>query len=557
MKKLFLAALLFGLYMLPEFAQAQGQFSGNFQSNTQFYVRDDRIGANTVQYRRQKSSTDAWLFMNYRIKGFSITARYDVFNNSALLNPQAAYTNSGLGYWQIKKSIGKLELTGGYFYDQFGSGVAFRAFEDRLIGIDYAVRGIHARYSIDDTWFIKAFTGQQKGFLDLNTGEDTRFGVTPHVIKGINTEKRFNIKENLSIDVGASIVNRTLGGNVINELVNEINGLPIAERFQPKSNACIYNGYFTLNWGRFAWFTEYTLKEKSALRNPFDLTKLYNREGKVLSTSLSYSQSGLGINLQYKRVENYQFRTSPNYILLNGLVTYLPSITRQNVYRLLARYTPAVQNLGENAYQADILWSPNKKLTMNFNFSLVNRLPNYDTIAYAEEDKQFFQEYYVEAKYSFSRKLKVALGFQYIFYNQDIYQLSPNAPNVEAYTPFTEITYKLTKRQSLRFEAQYLHTKQDLGSFVNATLEYNIAPHWSFSVGDMVNTAPVRTPETPQEAISDEIIHYYNFFVAYSHKNTRFTVNYLKQVQGVNCTGGICRVEPAFSGMRFGLTTNF
>ena len=35
------------------------------------------------------------------------------------------------------------------------------------------------------------------------------------------------------------------------------------------------------------------------------------------------------------------------------------------------------------------------------------------------------------------------------------------------------------------------------------------------------------------------------------------TLAYIKQVEGVNCSGGVCRLEPAFSGVRFTLTTNF
>ena len=45
--------------------------------------------------------------------------------------------------------------------------------------------------------------------------------------------------------------------------------------------------------------------------------------------------------------------------------------------------------------------------------------------------------------------------------------------------------------------------------------------------------------------------------MAVTQKNTRFTAGYIRQVEGVNCTGGVCRVEPAFSGVRLTLTTNF
>src|ERR1041384_5667258 len=73
--------------------QDKGELSGNFQTNNQFYVRDNRIGANTTQYLHELSSTDAWLFLNYKIKGYNFMLRYDVFNNSPLFNPQEAYSN--------------------------------------------------------------------------------------------------------------------------------------------------------------------------------------------------------------------------------------------------------------------------------------------------------------------------------------------------------------------------------------------------------------------------------------------------------------------------------
>jgi hypothetical protein len=39
---------------------------------------------------------------------FTLQARYDLFNNSNLLNPSESFTGQGLGFWQIKKSIGNL-----------------------------------------------------------------------------------------------------------------------------------------------------------------------------------------------------------------------------------------------------------------------------------------------------------------------------------------------------------------------------------------------------------------------------------------------------------------
>ncbi|MFN9380586.1 MAG: DUF6029 family protein, partial [Bacteroidota bacterium] len=39
--------------------------------------------------------------------------------------------------------------------------------------------------------------------------------------------------------------------------------------------------------------------------------------------------------------------------------------------------------------------------------------------------------------------------------------------------------------------------------------------------------------------------------------NNLFSLSYIKQVEGVICTGGICRLEPAFSGVRLSLNSSF
>jgi hypothetical protein len=137
-----------------------------------------------------------------------------------------------------------------------------------------------------------------------------------------------------------------------------------------------------------------------------------------------------------------------------------------------------------------------------------------------------------------------------------LFEAKPGVPYVVANTIFGEATYKLSNNKSIRIETQYLETKQDLGSFVNGSIELNIAPHYSFSFGDMVNVKP-GARNKPSGENKFELVHYWNVFGAFTFKSTRFTGGYIKQVEGVNCTGGVCRVEPAFSGVRLTLMTNF
>jgi len=101
--------------------------------------------------------------------------------------------------------------------------------------------------------------------------------------------------------------------------------------------------------------------------------------------------------------------------------------------------------------------------------------------------------------------------------------------------------------ESIKFEAQYMSAKQDFGSWAFALLEYSIAPKWSFALSDMYNIDPTKTKK----------LHYPRVDVVYVRKTNRFGLSYIKQVEGVVCAGGICRLEPAFSGIRFSLNSTF
>ncbi|MBX2876139.1 MAG: hypothetical protein KTR30_28725, partial [Saprospiraceae bacterium] len=52
-------------------------------------------------------------------------------------------------------------------------------------------------------------------------------------------------------------------------------------------------------------------------------------------------------------------------------------------------------------------------------------------------------------------------------------------------------------------------------------------------------------------------IHYPRVDIYYSRKANRFSLSFIKQVEGVVCSGGICRLEPAFSGVRLGVNAAF
>ena len=224
-------------------SEDQGQFSGNLLLNYQKYIRDDKIGANTRVYKENTSSVDAWLFMKYSRGGYDFIARFDAFNNSPLLDPLDAYTAHGIGFWQISKQHKNLNISVGSFYDQLGSGILFRAYEQRQIGIDYSLQGVRLIYDLSPNWRIKAFSGNQKG----NKQSNSRFDYTPQVISGINIDGFQDIGENGkygSLQLGASGLNRNIDAGTMTELISIIESYDREDQFFPKYNVYGFNGYF-------------------------------------------------------------------------------------------------------------------------------------------------------------------------------------------------------------------------------------------------------------------------------------------------------------------------
>ena len=527
-KKILLLTFCLGISALI----AQSSFSGDLQLNTEFYQSDSAIGATgTPHYDNLLSGANGWLNTSYRNDQFGLEAglRLDIFNNSNLHNPGIPYTDAGIGRWYIKKKIDALSITGGYIYDQFGSGLVFRAYEERTLGIDNALFGMEVQYDINENWTVKAIGGQMKNLF-------TRYDP---VIKGANIEGIIPTKnQNIQIAPGAAFINRTIDQENMNVIVDQINGYDLEDRFVPKYNMYAGSVYNTLTVKDVSWYIEYAQKSQEAIKDIDN--QLVNDNGSVIYSSLSYSTSkignGFGITGQVRMVDNWVMRVSPNETQLDGIMDYLPALTKQNSLRLTARYQAVAQELGELAYQLNLTFTPKKGYTINANYSNVTN----DSVL-------LFQEIFVDFEMR-KPKYKLLLGGQYISYHQEIFENHPDIPIVEAITPFAEFVYKFDKKKSMRMELQYQSTEQDYGSWIYGLVEFNVAPKWSFAVSDMWNYDPLLT---------EEALHYYSVFGGFTHKSSKITLNYVKQIAGIVCTGGVCRYEPAFSGLKAGLVTTF
>lgn len=557
---------------------AQGHFSGALQANGNFFQRDTTIGAaNTPQYDNLKTGGEAWLNLNYSISGYDFGLRFDMYENSNLPNPLDAYSGRGIGFWQIKKHVDKLGITVGHYYDQIGNGIIFRAYEERPLGIDNAQLGLRLTYDLNEDWQLKAFTGKQKNAFGSSDGFIA--GVYAPLVSGFSVNGFKMVNEKLSFAPGIGMVNRVLDDVVVRNIGADISLNNFGDFFfQPKHNVYAFTAYNTLTAGDFTFSFEGAYKTPEAIISPTNivvdttgqvlgeyavtdeppitgeqvhgnyLVSYQRKPGSVLYASMGYSRKGFGVTVQAKRTENFPLRVNPTQTEIRGRMNFLPPMATQNTKRLTTRYNAATQDLGELGFQADVLFKISKKVSGQFNFSNISDL----------EGELLYREAHLLGKFK-KRPWAVTGGLQYQQYNQGVFEGKPGVPLVEVIVPYTEIVYKIDRKKSIRTELQYLHTKQDYGKWAYALAEFSIAPKWSFSIEDMMTLDPKKYYEKSNLRVSDtsKPVHFYTLFISYTEKANKFSLAYVRQPDGINCTGGVCRYEPAFSGIKLAIKSSF
>jgi len=525
-------------------AQNNARITGNLMTNGNFFITDEKIGAtNTPQYDYQKFGAESWLNLNYSNWGFDVGMRFDLFNNSNLLNPTGSFTDQGIGRWFVHKKVNKFDISGGYLYDQIGSGVIFRAYEERSLMIDNALLGVKVGYQINENWHVRAFTGKQK----------RQFGTYGPVIRGaaIDGFIKPDSTSSFSLAPGFGVIGRTWDNESVNRIVNEIASYQPADSTGAQYNTYAATIYNTLSAGNFTWYVEGAYKTKDDIYNDFLYQanglkgKIVNTDGYNFYTSFSWAGSKFGATIEGKRTDNFRFRSDPFLIGVQGQVNYLTPMARQNTYRLTARFSPNTQELGEQAIQADLKYAVNKKLNISLNLSDIRNL----------DGRELYREIAPEVLYKYKRKWQALVGLQVLNYDIETYQ--GKSGYVDAITPYTEVLYKFTPRRSLRVEASYLATEEEFGSWAFALAEVGIAPHWLFYVSDMYKMKHENPEQYPIEKTKFDGLHYPSVGVVYSYKTNRFSIAYVKQVEGINCAGGICRYEPTFHGVRMQINSSF
>ncbi len=453
----------------------------------------------------------------------------------------------GLPYYYLNLHHKGAELTLGHFYDQFGSGFILRTYEERNLGIDNSIHGARVSYSPYKGIRLKALTGKQRRYWELNdswiTGADVELGLDQWV-KGMQDH-------NTSLTFGMSWVNKHEGQE---EILTENNkyrlNLPEAvNAFDVRANLQVKN---------FSLLAEYAMKTQ----DPSSDNDYIYRRGNVAMVSASWSKSGISALVQAKRSDNMSFRSKRSMIGTSSMLNHLPAFSMDHTYSLAAMYPYATNPDGEWAYQAELGYKFKRGTALGgkygtgikANFSYIRAIDNkpvngggkgsdgYSSSFFKWGEDKYYQDFNVQIDKKLSKTFKLNLMYMNQHYNKTA--VEGEGGMVKSNIFVAEGKNRFNKNFTLRGELQYLLTKDDKGDWMFGLLELSMFRNWMVSVSDQFNHGSTKE-------------HYYQFAATYSQNSHRLQLSYGHTREGYNCTGGVCRLVPETKGVALSYNYNF
>jgi hypothetical protein len=540
----------FALLALPLAARAQSgnnllegaQLHGDFQTDIQSYKADPAIGAPEVP-ERIRNNTFANLILT--AGKFSAGVRYEAYL-PPLQGFDQRYKGQGIPYRFATYDAGRLAVTVGNFYEQFGSGLVFRAYEERNLGIDTSIDGLRVRMQPVRGVRLTGLIGKQRYFFDK----------APATVRGVDAEISLN---ELLPGLDSAATRLTVGGSFVSKYQEATNS-----QYLLPENVGAGAGRFSLSNGGFNFNAEYARRAN----DPSVANDFIYRAGESLLITTSYARSGFGIVGGLKRVDNFDFRTDRNATANLARLNFLPALTKQHTYLLAASIYPyATQPLGEVSGQLEVTYHVPKGgfggrygTDIALNYSGVNGLKTdslhdengarqgYTSGFFTVGNGRYFRDFNVEIHRRFTPKLKMNAMYARFVYNKDVVEGVAGFGIIESHVGVLDVAYKFTPRHSLRGELQTLQTKKDQGSWMAALLEYSYSPHFFATVYDQYNYG---NPDPAKQ------IHYLVGQVGYIGGTTRIALGYGRQRAGIVCVGGVCRYVPASNGATLTITSSF
>jgi hypothetical protein len=528
-----------------------GTFTGNMEATFQYLSADSVIGATQPD---SKGLLNSYMNVFYTNGNFKAGMRLESYLPRIQGYPNR-FDGTGIGMRYVGYSNDYVDITLGNFYEQFGSGMIFRAYEDRNLGYDNTVDGARLILRPYKGVQLKGIYGRQRYSF-----EGGRVVPADGITRGADAEVHVNELLPRLDSTGLDIV---LGGSLVSKYQqDDRDDLILPE------NVGAYGGRIGLRYRKFTLSGEYIHKENDP---SVDNGYIYN-PGHAALLNFGYSRKGLGIAVSAKSVDNMSFRADRNAGTQDVFINYLPALNKTHTYNLVATLYPyATRPVGEIAYQAEVLYTIPKEKTkrgkygipINVNVSTAylpmqhtSRISPADSTGitylgrpFDMSDSLLWRDINANISYKFNKSLSLTLAYFNISLNNDVNKISEEATGIiNSNIGVAEIGWKINKKHNLRTELQALLTEKDRGNWATVVLEYTISPGWFFSVMDQYNYG--------NHDVSKRV-HYVIGSIGWIRDATRLTMSYGRQRAGLFCVGGVCRFVPASNGLTLSFTHSF
>ncbi len=532
----------------------------------------------------------------------TIGTKYDsdspiLFNTYADVNLASKYVDAGLRFefmkWPlpgfepdfagwgvpniyVKGKLKGVELTAGTFYEQFGSGLILRTYEERTLGIDNSILGGRIKVNAVKGLRFTALGGVQRVYWDWKKYNQ---------VYGADMEGYFHDwfpslrDKDVALTFGASWVMK-------NEKEEEIIVPGTNYRLNLPKQVNAFDLRAGFNKGGWNFQAEYAWKDQDP---SFDNDYTYNH-GQALMLTGSYSRKGLSGTLQVKRSQNMSYRTQRWRDKNGAFINYMPAFTYQHTYSLPAIYPYATQyGPGEWAFNGSFGYTfPRKSplggkygtsLTVNLSYisglvhegkpnnglfhtwtGAVNQVMGTD--GYKSPFWKMGQTNYWDFNLQIEKRLSRPVTMQFMYMNQRYNKKAIEGEGGNIYNNIlvVDTKWKINRKFVLRGEVQYMFSHQDaeeaehMNKPENSNLdkkdwfyglvEFSWTPYLMFSASDMINVGGTGN-------------NYYMFGVTGTYRSNRLQLSYGQTRAGYNCSGGMCRYVPAMKGFQINYTYNF
>ncbi len=542
--------LLLGLVVFGHVLAAQtdkGYLTGSLESNSYYYMDDKKTGAFIGD--TDPFATANYLKLDYYKGRFSAGMQLEGHLPAVLdLRPYLHGFNLGNIYatWQDDD----FSVTAGTFYEQFGSGLLFRSWEDRALGLNNAVIGARFTYNYKDIVSFKALWGLPRLGMGIFTSNVQR--------ELYPTNKDTQVR---GADVSFAISN--LVGWTDLYLAIEASGL---NRYEPdlspdyvelggKSSTFGWSG--RLNFECSGFFAKAEYVDAGNKYHSDGAGEYFIKKGNAQLIDFGYNGKGLGVTVTGRRLEwmRSEILTGNNSPL--NMMNYVPALCTQYTYMLtnlhpyssqVGEYLGGFMNSGEIGGQVDAFYNFRRGTALGGKRGMKIHA-NFSTYYTIDEEGTYkagalvFRDFSFDIEKQWNKKFKTMLLYSHQEYNSSKPAGSLNEMiNQDIFV--LDMLYKYTDRFSTRLELQYLLTKDDDKDWMAALLEVNFAPRWSLFVSDMFNHGSTK-------------VHYYNAGVSYTKSRTRLALGYGRFKGGFICSGGVCREISPYTGANLTLTTSF